>query len=224
MRAVCFDLDGTLFDDAQYVRAGFERVAAYLRETHGVETYDELVWEYYGLGNYHTVLDRVLERHGLPESEIPALLDRYHAHDTPLETFPEVDAVLGTLEERYKLGVITDGRNGRSKIRHLGLEGYFDSICVSTEHGFSKHDPDPFEFVLGELSVVGDEAAYVGDNPQLDFYWPKRLGLWTIRVRRSTTLFGSTDDEERRAEFVVPDLTSLPAIVAALGTDSPGAD
>jgi len=180
--AVCFDLDGTLFDDRQYVRAGLHSAGAHLERRTGVDLTDELVDAYFQRGVTEGTFDTVLAEQDISDEYVTELVDAYHANDGELEPFEGVEAVLDELAASYALGLITGGRNGRRKLRRLGLSEYFDTALVTSDRPYSKHDPDPFRSVLGDLGVAPAAAAYVGDRPELDFPQPSWLGMLTVRV------------------------------------------
>lgn len=212
MAAILFDLDGTLYDDREYVRAGFQSAAAYLRETHGVETFGDMVWEYSVERNFNTVFDRIIAAYDLPETELDDLITAYHDCDPDLQPYPDAEAVLTELLDEYRTAVITGGKHGERKLRWLGLEDTFDSVYVTPDHKTSKRESTPFEVVLDELDTSPERALFVGDNPEIDFYWPNRLGMTTVWVRRRPTIFRSPESMEARPNYVLPDLTLVPEI------------
>lgn len=216
VHAVCFDLDGTLFDDRQYVRAGLRHAGAHLETLAGVDLTDELVDAYFERGVTEGTFDTVLAERGLSQEHVPELVDAYHANDGELEPFDDVERVLEELTDSYELGLITGGRNGRDKLRRLGLEEYFETVLVTSGRSDSKRDSAPFESVLDDLGVDPTAAAYVGDRPELDFPQPNRLGMLTIRVETgryaTAEATGSATPDE-----TVPSLGALPAVLARRG-------
>jgi putative hydrolase of the HAD superfamily len=212
MPAILFDLDGTLYDDRTYVKAGLRTAATHLSETYGVDTFGDMVWEYGVEHNFKTVFDRVLESYDIPMSELDNLITAYHSHNEDIQPFPEVKNVLAELPEKYKTSVVTGGKYGQEKIEQLGLSGKFDDVYITPEKGTSKHNIDPFETVLERFSVVPEQSIFVGDNPEIDFRWPNHLGMTTVWVRRRAGLFKSPETTELRPTYVIPDLSLLPAI------------
>lgn len=184
IQAVCFDLDGTLYDDRQYIRAGLESAADLLAERTGAELHDKIINLYFKEGIRGETFDRIIEQYDLPSELLPDLVESYHDNDADLQPYQEVPSVLDHLSGEYELGLITGGKNGHNKIARLGISRYFDKILVTPEFGTSKHQPEPFKYVLDTLSVAPAEAVYIGDNPELDFVQPNRLGMSTVRVKR----------------------------------------
>lgn len=184
VEAVCFDLDDTLFDFTQYVRGGLLEAADRVWVHTGRRLHDELLSLYFEEGVTEGTFDRLLERHDLPSSLVPELVEAYHAHQYPLEPYPEAEAVLSRLGRRYDLGLLTDGRNGRVKIDRLGLADYFDAVVVAHDHEFGKPDVEAFARIADRLDVEPESTIYVGDDPERDIDGANRLGMVTVRLRR----------------------------------------
>lgn len=200
VRAVCFDLDDTLFDYREYARAGLRSAADRLEELTGERHHEELQALYFQEGVTEGTFDRFLERNGLRQDLVDDLVEAYHDASTPLPPYPRTKPVLSTLGEDYRLGLVTDGRGGHAKLRRLGLREYFDAVVVTPTIGLSKRDREPFDRVLSDLSVPADRAAYVGDDPRFDFRVPNELDMTTIRLRR-----GRYAALEPDSESAVPD-------------------
>ena len=221
LQAVCFDLDGTLFDDRQYVRAGLERAAEWLRAETGQDLRDAFLEAYFQRGIRESTFDTVLEENGLSTEYVGDLVAAYHDHDAELVPFGEAEAALERLSDEYALGLITGGTNGRSKLRRLGIEEHFDVVLVTPEFGTSKRKAVPFESALSSLGVSPSECAFVGDRPGLDFPQPNRLGMTTIRVR--TGHYADADATgDSQPDHAIPDLEGLPTLLADLDGSRPG--
>jgi len=184
VRAVCFDLDGTLFDDRQYARAGLVSAAAELRRRAGVDLTEELLSAYFREGHREATFDVVLSAAGLADDHVPALVSAYHDNDASLVPYADAAATLERLESDYPIGVVTGGTNGREKLARLGLDEYVAAVIVTAEREDSKRTPAPFLEMADRLDVPHESMAFVGDRPGLDFPQPNRLGMWTIRVMR----------------------------------------
>jgi len=216
--AVYFDLDGTLFDDRQYARVGLEHAGAVYAEQTGVDLTDEFLRAYFQADETDATFDAVLAAHEHSLDAVPMLVDAYHDNDAALVPFPDVEPTLAALETEYALGLITGGRNGRSKLRRLGLAEYFDVVVVTPEIGASKLEPEPYETALRQLDAPASAAVYVGDRPSLDVPQPRSLGMQTVRVRRGHYA------EREPTEDAVPDATieslaALPDVLASLSDD-----
>ena len=218
MDAVCFDLDGTLFDDRQYVRAGLLAAADVIDRETGVDLSAELLEAYFRRGLTERTFDRVLDEHDLSTDLVPRLVTAYHANSAPLVPFPDAESTLEGLREAYDLAVVTGGTNGRTKLDRLGLTDYVDSVVVAPARGWSKRDPEPFEVALGELGARPDRTAVVGDRPAVDFGQPNRLGMLTVRVRRGRYATAAAS-EATASDIEVDSLAAVPNVLRREGGD-----
>lgn len=220
IESVLFDVDGTLFDDDQYVRAGLRRAAAELERRTGVAATAEIFETYYEEGRTERTFDHVLAANDLSLELVPALVDAYHRHTGRLTPYPGVRTTLDELGERYELGVVTGGRNGRTKLEKLGVADAFGVVVVTPEQGTTKRQPDPFEEALTSLDVPASKAVYVGDRPSLDFPQPNRLDMYTVQVVTDRADNGATAAEET-PDAVVERFRSLPSVVGRLDGEAP---
>jgi len=211
--AVYFDLDGTLFDDRQYVRAGLRAAGAELAAETGADLTDELIEAYFERGITESTFDTVLEEHDLPLALVPSLVEAYHNNGADLDCFPEVVETIETLSKTHNLGIITGGRNGRGKLAQLGIDQYFETVFVSPEFGSSKRRPEIFEAALASLDVTADAAVYVGDRPSLDFPQSNNLGMTTVRLKTGRYMTAEAVGDAQ-PDIVLDSITELPDVLA----------
>lgn len=212
-RAVCFDLDDTLYDYRDYARAGIQAAAAHLEDEFDIDLLDELEGIYFGEGRTDNTFDVLCRRAGLPHEVVEQLVEAFHGASTPLEPFPEVPGVLGELEGTYRLGLVTDGRGGHAKLDRLGLDGRFDTVFVTPQIGHSKASPKVFRQVLSALSVPPERATYVGDDPRIDFRVPNSLGMGTVRVRRGRYVHLAPSTSAHEPNHEISSLRQLPEVL-----------
>lgn len=187
INAIAFDLDDTLYDEAEWVDACLHNVADYCAAHWSDVTADEVYADlrcdatpYDGLAagamgtrmSLEQMLDiyRSTQPEALPlRSDATALLDWLHASRTDIALY-----------------LITDGRiAGQSaKIKALGLEKYFtpEHIIISDAIGGDKKTQLPFATAM-ERQGNTSGWMYIGDNLAKDFYWPRRMGWLTAMVR-----------------------------------------
>ena len=62
--------------------------------------------------------------------------------------------MLDALAARFPLAVVTDGQSAwaRAELHRVGLDGYFDPVVVSGDHGYRKPDRRLFEHALSRTS------------------------------------------------------------------------
>jgi putative hydrolase of the HAD superfamily len=169
VRAICFDLDGTLLQfDREYRDLLRDAVADVLDDPERADlaAYDAAFFDAFESHDPNPV------RRGfaaaVPDAtgdELDALAEALLRHETDTATTPVGTAVdLARLREEYLLGVVTNGVGDwqRRKLASAGLREYFDAVVVSYEAGAHKPDTAPFEAV--EERLAADEFAMIGDS------------------------------------------------------------
>ena len=117
----------------------------------------------------------------------------WHAH-TQLD--PEAKSVLGELQGRYKLVLISNFDHPPHVHRlldELALRPFFDAVVVSGDVGVTKPDPAIFAPALEQTGLVADKALFVGDSPKDDVAGARAAGLRPVLIRRSLD-HGRTED------------------------------
>ena len=208
-RAVCFDLDDTLYDYHEYAAAGLRSAADLLESRTGLHLHDELDTLYFDEGVTEGTFDAILERYGLPDALLEELVEAFHDSMEPMTPYADAEPVLSLLGETDRLGLITDGREGRAKLRRLGIDEHFDAVTVTPEIGRSKHEAVVFEQTLSKLSVAPEAATYVGDDPRVDFRRPNELGMTTVRLRRGRYVDLDPSDPAASPDYEVDNLGGL---------------
>ena len=198
---IVFDLDDTLYKEADFVASGCRAIAAAAHEAcPALSAADALEIIRSGdstSAGFDALLAEIQRLSPGNPFGISELLRVYRFLKPDISLSPEVRDTLNLLQRAgIRMGLITDGRAAtqRAKIQTLGLEQYFapSNIIISAEIGADKTTPTPFEEMMkrnsedGQL-VSGDHGfVYVGDNPAKDFLWPNRLGWKTFMLRDTT--------------------------------------
>ncbi len=235
LRAVFFDAAGTLFEAREPVGHSYARIA----RKHGLDASGELVTVGFrrafgsagglAFGPGHEAAElRRLERGwwrelvrrsftGLGEfDDFDAFFDElfaYFAEPAHWEPMPEAPEVLGRLKQSgLKLGVISNFDHRLYRILEgLGLDGYFDSITISSEAGFAKPAGEVFALAMERLGVGGFEAAHVGDSEHMDFIGARRAGMAAVLIEPAGASH-AVDGREGR----IPSLASIIDVVQVL--------
>jgi HAD superfamily hydrolase (TIGR01549 family) len=119
-----------------------------------------------------------------------------------IKLFDDVLPALSVLGERYTLGILS---NGNSYPERCGLEGIFQFVVFSQDHGFEKPDPRIFRVALEEAGCSGRELFHFGDSLETDVRGAVDSGVrcaWLNRQRvvNSTSI---------RADYEVSSLLEL---------------
>jgi 2-haloacid dehalogenase len=180
-RAVLFDLLTALLDSAALwdaVAGGAEKGrpwrAAYLRNTYAAgayRPYDQLVRE-------------AASQVGLPEILADQLVSRYGE----LAPWPEVNEVLGSLERRVRLAVVTNCSEGLGRIAAARTGVAFDVVVTAERAGYYKPHARPYRLALEALGqVLPQTVLFVAGSPY-DLFGAAAIGVpvfWHNRLRMS---------------------------------------
>ena len=152
--------------------------------------YEFITGEYSKKGSrYPRFFKFVLEELGVHSPELDAeVLGLYKTAVGHLELYPDARELLTKLNGKVKLGIVTNGimEAQANKVRLLGIASYFDHICYARHLGraHEKPDPMPYSETLAALGVPVSRSVFVGDNPRTDVLGAKRMGMYTVRIRR----------------------------------------
>ncbi len=185
-----FDLDDTLYAEADFVLSGFRAVshmAIQYRPVTSAETWYQLMKQAWLSGR--NAFDALSEEVAPTDTEsfIKSCVDTYRFHKPSISLSDSAVLLLSTLAANgIRMSVITDGRSRtqRAKIKSLGLERYIGvtDILISEELGAEKTSINGWRKIVSRYPNAS-QFIYIGDNPAKDFYWPRRLGWRTFGLR-----------------------------------------
>ncbi len=164
LRAVLFDLDGTLLDSIELILGGFREM---MRVHHGHVPSDE-VW----LAGIGTPLADQIAHLAADAAQAEAIRETYAAynvrhHEELAAPYPGVVPVVEQLRAAgTPLALITSKRR-RGALRGLdrmGLSGAFDLVLGADDVLRAKPDPWPVTHALERLGVAPRDAVFVGDS------------------------------------------------------------
>lgn len=222
MKALVFDLDDTLYNEADFVHGAFGEVADYLSKKHKLvrdELYQAMLRLLANNGRGR-IFNDICALYDLKE-DISSLVEIYRNSAPQISLYEDAENILKYYRGKYKLGLITDGIYyvQRNKIRLLGIEEHFDSIIVTDEHGedFCKPGIKPYLKMAENLGVTLDNMVYVGDNPRKDFYGARQLGVFTVRViRPAGDHMGLRLNSDYEADIEINNMYELEAVIDTL--------
>lgn len=219
IKAILFDLDGTLLDrDAslkQCIAAQHHRLRAFLGHI-PQEVYQARFVELDSRGYVwkDNVYRQLIDEFAIEGITWEELLDDYvtQFHHSCLP-FPNMLELLEHLrDQKLVLGMITNGFTvlQYSNIKALGIEKYFATILISEQEGMKKPDPQIFSRALERLGVKPTESMYVGDHPVNDVQAAQKIGMTGVWKK---DLYWEAPEQ---ADFVIDDLSELKQIVKQL--------
>ncbi len=188
MKAVLFDIDGTILTEMPLIQLFLPQVYDKLSKKLGIskdearerflseiigrrDTYDWHDWNF-----FFRLFDLDLK--------YEELLEKYpHKIQVYPDTVPTLEWLKG---EGYKLGVVTSGpRYQRLKLKLAGLLDYFDVVVTRDDVNAIKPEARIFLYALERLEVEPSDALMVGDSLSQDVYGAKNVGMLAVWINRN---------------------------------------
>jgi len=210
IRALIFDLDGTLIDSKQDL---IHSVNAMLVGTGREPLHEDTVSSYIGHGAPRLVA-RALGN-GATEEECERALKFFLAHydEHKLDSTRAYPGVAEALEELRELpmAVLTNKpvRVSRKILEGLGLAKYFRAIYGGNSFETKKPDPLGAKKILEELGAAPVQALMVGDS-EVDVQTARNAGTLAAAVNYG---FGTHDRAAYPADIYLDGMTELSALL-----------
>jgi len=200
IRAVLFDLDGTLYDrDAAMSELAHEQFTTFRERLNGVDE-ERFILRFieideHGYASRPDVYRRLGDEFGLA-SGLTHDLERHfwEAYARRCEISSDTWSTLQALRTAGKtLGLITNGQTRwqTRKLEGLGLGSFFEVVLISEAEGVKKPEAAIFHRALDRIGVLPADAMFVGDHPEVDVrgahdaglvaVW-KRVPYWTLAL------------------------------------------
>jgi FMN hydrolase / 5-amino-6-(5-phospho-D-ribitylamino)uracil phosphatase len=198
IRALCFDLDNTLWDVWPVIRRAEQAMYDYLVErypkitaAHTMETmraarertaalYPQMQHDFTFL-RLQTLRDHARE-FGYQEAMAHEAFDVFIRARNEVELYEDVLPALAILKSRYRLFTAS---NGNADLEKIGLSGYFERSLAARHVGALKPDPVIFRKVVEGTDLALGEVAYVGDDPHLDVEGARQAGMQAVWINRT---------------------------------------
>lgn len=192
LKAIVFDLDGTLYQDdrlGEEVNRSACRYIASLRGISAAEA-DALLSEARAAIGTRGTLSRAVTALG---GNLKDLHQRFGTEIDPdpiLRRDPSVVELLRRLAERFELYLYTNNNRELSAriMDRIGISGLFRAVFTIEDYWRPKPDEIP---LLGILETIGRKPAetlFVGDRHQVDLALPETLGCAIFEARTAEEL------------------------------------
>jgi phosphoglycolate phosphatase len=213
LKAVLCDLDGTLVDSAEDIRAALNALLAEAgREPVGPDEIKTMIGD--GVGK---LIERALAARGGDPGEAPRLVPRFLALYEPsaarsTRPYPGVRETLQALRSRgLRIAVVTNKPEAATQeiLASLDLASLVEVVVGGDTAPERKPHPAPVLLALDRLGVAPTEAVMVGDNHH-DVSAARAAGVRAIAV---TYGYSHVPHEELGAERLI---ATFPELLAAL--------
>lgn len=182
IRALCFDVDGTLSDtDDLYAQMLIRFLPRFIRDRERFAR--RLVMWIETPGN---AIMGIPDRLGL-DDELVALANWFNRHRRrSMRSYllmPGVDEMLARLHGRLPMAVVSarDEQGTRAFLDHFNLTRYFDVIVTALTAAHTKPYPDPVLYAAQKMNVPPEACLMIGDT-SVDMRAGKSAGAQTIGV------------------------------------------
>jgi HAD superfamily hydrolase (TIGR01509 family) len=223
VRAICFDLDNTLWDIgpvlsraerilADWLAARYPRIAERFPPGAMLEVRAALLREQPHQSHDLTYLRRetmarVAEAAGYERDMAHEAFALWHAARNQCVPFGEVIPALEQLGLRYRLASLS---NGNADLTVIGMAHHFEVSLHAAALGYAKPDARAYAALADALTLEPAEILFVGDEPHADVVGPRNAGMQTVWVDRGT---GAWPQELTPADHVVAGLDQLVALL-----------
>jgi pyrophosphatase PpaX len=179
LRAVLFDLDGTLLDSIGLIVDAMHHAF----EGFGGTVPADSAW----MAGIGTPLFKQFALYARSAEELDMLRERYRAyqfihHDDVIKEYPGTTAVLENLHARgLAMGIVTSKGDelARRGLELTGLARFLPVVVSADSVTKYKPEPEPVLLALERLDVRADEALMMGDSPH-DISSGNAAGVRTI--------------------------------------------
>lgn len=207
LKALIFDVDGTLYEQAPVRRAMLYRILrchlanpaqglATLRALHCYRTAHEKLRsappDYADVASAQVLL--ASKAAGIRPETLASCVARWMEQEPlPLLASWMRPGTVGLLQAArragLKLAVCSDYPADR-KLAAMGIAGFFDVVVTAQDPEVQRLKPDPrgLEVALQRLAVRNDEALYVGDRTNVDGEAAARAGIRYVILRAGQSL------------------------------------
>jgi putative hydrolase of the HAD superfamily len=218
IKAVLFDLDGTLLNRDESVKKFIDRQYDRLNTLVGHIQKEKYVSRFIELDNRgyvwkDKVYQQLVDEFNITEITWEELLQDYICEfKNNCVPFPNLIRMLAELKSNnLVLGMITNGYGQfqMDNIKALDIDKYFDEILVSEWEGIKKPDSRIFIRALEKLNILPNESIFIGDHPENDVKAAQIVGMKGIWKRDP-----QWDNVE--ADSIIYDLSELPLIIKTL--------
>jgi len=210
VRALIFDLDGTLIDSKRDL---IHSVNAMLVEMGREALHEDTIAGYIGRGAPQLVAQAL--GNGATDEERERALKFFLAYyeEHKMDSTGAYPGVLDALEELqgFSMAVLTNKpvRVSVRILQALGLAKFFRAVYGGNSFETKKPDPLGARKILGEFGAAPGEAMLIGDS-EVDVQTARNAGTWAVAVNYG---FGTHDREAYPADAYLKKLTDLVPLV-----------
>ena len=184
IKAIVFDLDGTLYVSEPFEQAVWESVSRYAGDLLGVTAQE-------GGNRIRELRQRLTQERGTLQTlavaievlggTVPEMHRRFAAELEParyLVPDPRVKPLVEQLGRRYTSWLVTNNNRTLADkiVTLLGLDGCFERVITINDTWRPKPDQELFDQLLQDLALPPQAVLFVGDRYDIDLRLPEQAG------------------------------------------------
>lgn len=223
VRAICFDLDNTLWEIepvlmraerilADWLEVRYPRIPERFSAADMLEVRASVLREQPHQGHdlsylRRETIARLAEAAGYSRDMAHEAFAAWHAARNQVVPYAEVIPVLEALKRRFRLATLT---NGNADLAAMGLAHHFEITLNAGALGYAKPDARAYAGLADALTLNPAEILFVGDEPHADVVGPRTAGMQTVWVNRAGVVW---PDALPAADACITDLEGLVALL-----------
>lgn len=205
IRAICFDLDNTLWDVWPVIRraeqamydflvARYPQAVAQMTIESMREARVRVALEHPQMAHDFSFLRKQALRQqaqtcGYTESMAEEAFDVFLNARNDIELYADTRPALTLLRQRYRL---FSASNGNADLAKVGLAHFFERSVAAREVGALKPDPVVYLKVIEGTDLAPHEVMFVGDDPEHDVDGARRAGMLPVWINRDDAVWPQT--------------------------------
>jgi putative hydrolase of the HAD superfamily len=200
VRAICFDLDNTLWDVWPVIMRAEQKMYDFLAQRYPrvvanvtlemmrsareqtAAAYPQMRHDFTFLRK-QTLRDHARE-FGYAEAMAEEAFDAFIQARNEVDLYADVLPALEQLRTRYRLFTAS---NGNADLGQIGIAHFFERTVAARQVGALKPDPAIFRKVIEGTDLQAHEVVYVGDDPLLDVVGARGAGMQAIWIDRQAS-------------------------------------
>lgn len=214
VRALLFDLDGTLIDTVALILSSFRHAT---NEVLGSPLPDEVLMRNVGV-------PLAVQMREFAPDHADELLRVYREHNSKIHDqmvaeYPGTHAALEELAFRgYPMGVVTSKGTAMARrgLDGFGLGRFFEVVVTSDDVDTYKPDPYPLLHAAELIGVPANECLYLGDSPH---DMSAAIAAGSVSVAALWGAFGAEAVLEPGPEFALRSMAELPRLLDGSGEE-----